>query len=325
MKSNVNKKADLESAFLYRVDYSMKFLLYRNVLEPHRKVEIDQNKFSELKRAREGLFQILAIEEKYDLVIRNYLSFEKVINDTSLHGLMITDRSWSDFMEHIQSANLVIMNLLSICRSYIDHLPQHLSCVFLDSSPSIIDSFHTKRRDVYNDFLGYRTLYALRNHVQHSGLPVQSFTMSGAWVDGRAACSHSAVPFLSVTELDKDKSIKKDIIKELKEIGDKIDLRLLVRQNMSAFSTVHKFVRELIETQTKTWDKVIEENISVFTQQTGEKPIGLSAFNIDDHENVLEEFSLFEDMIKRREYLESKNRCITNVEKHFITGQINYR
>lgn len=36
----------------------------------------------------------------------------------------------------------------------------------------------------------------------------------------------------------------------------------------------------------------------------------------------MREISIFDDVIKRRRYLESRNRTFENLEKHFITGQI---
>ena len=146
----------------------MRYVLRREVLESTAEKQISEGGFREICAARRNLFELLAIEEKYDLLVRNYLGFEQVVYDSSINGVLYTERSWSDFIEHIQAANLAIMNLLAMCRSYVDHTPQHLSAIFpnLQEKKTI---FHNERKTVHSEFLGYRALYEIRNHVQHCG------------------------------------------------------------------------------------------------------------------------------------------------------------
>jgi len=238
-----------------------------------------------------------------------------------MNSLLYRERSWSDLIEHIQAANLAVMNLLAMCRSYIDHAPQHLSAIFPDF-PEKKDAFHNERKTVYSEFLGYRALYEIRNHVQHCGLPVHSFTLGGSWLDTREACRHNAIPYVSVDELAKDKSFNKKILQELQGMGKKIDLRLLIRENMSAFGRIHKCVRKLTKDLADDSEKIVSDCLKDFEENYDSHLIGLSIMKLDIQGKVINKSYIFDDMVKRRKYLEEKNNILVNVERHFITGQI---
>ncbi len=299
----------------------MRFILRRQMLDSEVEKPISEIYFREVSGARQALFELLAIEEKYDLLIRNYLGFEQVVYGSSINGLLYREISWSDFIEHIQSANLAVMNLLAMCRSYIDHVPQHLSTIFPDQ-PEKTEAFHQERRTVYTEFLGYRALYEIRNHVQHCGLPVHSFTLGGSWLDTREACRHNAIPYVSVEELVKDGSFNKRILNELRGVGERVDLRLLVRENMSAFGRIHKCVRALTQERAKDSEITIDECLKDFAANHHPDLSGLVIMSLDAKGEVLDRSALFDDMVKRRKYLEVKNKTLINAERHFVTGQI---
>src|SRR5690554_1042377 len=281
----------------------MKYVLRREVLASTAEKQISEARFQEISEARQNLFELLAIEEKYDLLVRNYLGFEQVVYDSSITGLLYTERSWSDFIEHIQAANLAVMNLLAMCRSYVDHAPQHLSAIY-PGLPEKKDAFHDERKSVYTEFLGYRALYEIRNHVQHCGLPVHSFTLGGSWLDTREACRHNAIPYVSVEELVKDGSFNKRILNELRGVGERVDLRLLVRENMSAFGRIHKCVRALTQERAKDSEITIDECLKDFAANHHPDLSGLVIMSLDAKGEVLDRSALFDDMVKRRKYLE---------------------
>lgn len=299
----------------------MKYVFRRDVLASTTEKPISEASFREICKARQNLFELLAIEEKYDLLVRNYLGFEHVIYDSSINSLLYTELSWSDFIEHIQATNLAVMNLLAMCRSYIDHTPQHLSVIF-PNLPERKEAFDNERKTVHSEFIGYRALYEIRNHVQHCGLPAHSFTLGGGWLDTREACSHNAIPYVSVVELAKDNSFNKKILQELKNMGEKIDLRLLIRENMSAFGRIHKCVRALTKDIAEDSERIISDCLEDFAKNYDSDLTGLSIMELDTKGYVINKSFLFDDMVRRRKYLEKKNKTLVNMERHFITGQI---
>lgn len=239
-------------------------------------VTIDGADYESLHRAREGLSGLLAIEEKYDLLVRSYVSFERVIHELALSNLMFSESSWSDFIDHMQAVNLELMSHLAMCRTYVDHVPQNLNGVFGPSS-SQAEQFKEATSHEYDAVLGYRVFYALRNYVQHCGLPVHSLTFSSRWLrDGENAdCVHAVEPYLSTVALAKEGGFKSKVLAELHGIGEKVDIRPLVRENMSSFGRLHKLVRLTVNSQSKDWDTDIEEAINCYSKAHGEGLVGL--------------------------------------------------
>lgn len=282
---------------------------------------ITESEYQDLLTARRGLLDLLAIEEKYDLLLRNFVSFERTVHDTTLSSLYFSERSWSDFIDRMQDLNLEVMNLLSMCRTYVDHIPQHLSAIFGQDSAEKL-SFIERTKAEYDTTLGYRALYALRNYVQHSGLPIHSMTFNNKWVDERKACNHSVSPYILTETLEKDGSFKRSVLSELKQIGERVDLRTLVLENMSSFSRLHKFVRTLVQEKVTQCDAILIGAQERFLSEHGGDILGLAAVKVDEVGSHVSVNSLFDDLIKRRQYLASKNRPMTNIEKHFITSRI---
>lgn len=73
----------------------------------------------------------------------------------------------------------------------------------------------------YDARLGYRVMEALRNYVQHRGLPLHSITVGGGWIDteeGRRRKEKTTL-YLNVDTLAEDKDFKKDVLDELRS-GD---------------------------------------------------------------------------------------------------------
>lgn len=284
-------------------------------------VSLTEVEYEQLLVARRGLLDLLSVEEKYDLLLRNFVSLERAIHEITLTRMVYSKSSWSDFIESMQAVNLEVMNLLSMCRTYIDHMPQHLSAIFGSGSEEQ-ESFKKEVQLEYDSTLGYRVLYALRNYVQHRGLPIHSMSYNNQWVDERRACSHSVTPFISVEVLEREGDFKKKVLEELKKIGERVDLRLLVLENMSSFARLHKLVRSLVEEKAKQWESSLSGARERFLREHGGELHGLSAVKVESDGQRVCVDSLFDDMIKRRRHLVTKNGLIVNVEKHFITNRV---
>lgn len=107
----------------------MRYQVQRLLLGLDNRIDLTESDWIALRAALNGAKHALAIEEKYDLVVRNEMAFERSVLDAALENLFRPSGSWSEFMNHVQESNLVLMNLLSTCRMYVDHVPQHLGKV----------------------------------------------------------------------------------------------------------------------------------------------------------------------------------------------------
>jgi len=299
----------------------MPFQLTTFVLGSNGSTVLSESDYKALLKARESSFQALAIEEKFGLVIQNFLDFERTLNDLALSSLVSMDYEWSAFIDSIQLVNRQLVNLLSTCRLYVDHIPQHLNSLFGPSAAQAA-KFTDATSKEYDSSLGYRVMYALRNYVQHSGFPVHSLKIGGGWLEPLkpSKSRHMVNAFVSIAELEKEPQFKKTVLEELKALGPTVDIKQMVRQNHSSFSRLHAYVRTLISPDLKQWDALLESTLVQWKSTHGEAT-GLSVVEVDDKNHIVAEHSIFDDMIKRRRYLASKNMTVTNMELHYVSSE----
>lgn len=77
----------------------MKYLLRKVVLDKVPEIEITAEEYAEFDKARNILSNAFAIEEKYEIVIANYLDFEKQILNTTTGYMVREHLDYSDFFE----------------------------------------------------------------------------------------------------------------------------------------------------------------------------------------------------------------------------------
>jgi len=77
----------------------MKYLLRKDVLGKVPEIEITAEEYAEFEKARNILSNALAIEEKYEIVIANYLDFEKQILDATA-SYMVRELGWTPLVGH---------------------------------------------------------------------------------------------------------------------------------------------------------------------------------------------------------------------------------
>lgn len=301
----------------------MNFFLLERVLNSKDQISITGQEFEDIRKAKLITLEALAIEEKYYLLLQNYLDFEKSLHDHALNSLLFRDYDWSDKVDDIHSINKSLVNLLSAGKMYVDHIPQHLNTVF-DPSLAESEAFDKSTNTQYDSSFGYRVLAALRNHTQHSDFPIQSLTYNMNWINftGKRLCRHSATANIHIDAIARNKKFKPSIKAELEAIGEKVDIKPIVRQYVSSFAVLHKQVRALLEPVSAIWDKKITDASTKFRSHFLRDAIGLHATSISENGEFDEQLSIFTDVIDRRRYLERRATTIANLDVHFISGDI---
>jgi len=100
-------------------------------------VPITPERYSALCSARSTLIDAGAFEQRYEILLGNYIAFETFCAEWSLRSDIEMDHRYETWAMVILEGNRHVMNLLSAARSYADHVVrdfQHLSL-----SPSFKD------------------------------------------------------------------------------------------------------------------------------------------------------------------------------------------
>jgi hypothetical protein len=76
----------------------MRYVLRKAVLGKVPEIEITEENYLALQDARKVLANALAIEEKYEILICNYLEFEKQILNDTVYCMVRDNTGYSDFL-----------------------------------------------------------------------------------------------------------------------------------------------------------------------------------------------------------------------------------
>lgn len=223
----------------------MKYLLYKAVLDEAPEIEITEDEYEKLKEARSLLSSALAIEINYEILINNYLDFEKHLLNMSIDCLVRNDSlDYLGFFEVRLNMNIRLINLLTACRLYFDQLEHHTKN-FAVYITDIAEQVEKLRSNEYDSNKEYRFIEALRNYVQHRGLPVHWILLNRRRT--RSEDDHLLEYSIELASLrsylEEDGKFKKKVLAELDE---KIDIKVATRSYLDSISNVHKSVSYMI-------------------------------------------------------------------------------
>ena len=167
---------------------------------------------------------------------------------------------------------------------------------------------------------------ALRNHVQHSGLPVHGVTTNQGWtsLDETGMLRFGLTPYVEARFLRENPKFNKRVLREIEGLGGKLDLKRLVREYIEGLSVVHSRIRDLLREKSREWESVLDGAILRLREECeGSTELWLvRAVSLTDGQQA-EEFQVFTDFNDRRKYLQKKNEApLTNLSRRFATSEM---
>jgi hypothetical protein len=286
-------------------------------------IELSEEEFEATKTAKNSLLQILFIEEKFDLVLQNYLEYEAELLNSAARNMLFREESNSWIHSERNLISRRIVNLLTTGRLYLDQSIHHVKSVYTGDSEKL-DRIRKERSIQYDSRLGYRVLEALRNYVQHRGFPIQAISFPTVRVEREVESRilFTLVPYILVNALEDDGKFKRSVLEELKTKGEKIDIRPLVRQYIAGLGEVHDKTRELLEGDRQAWEEVIRAKIKRFEAAYGSASSTIAVVAESEEGRVIERELVFTDIIERRKAFERRNRLLDSLSLRFVTNEI---
>jgi hypothetical protein len=281
---------------------------------------ISAERYSALSEARRSLGVALAVEEKLTLVLENYVEFENEILSAGLGQIVFHVKSWSDRMSQSYRFNRRLINLLTAGRMYLDHLEHDLNELHAgQSAPRDLISLSKKQQ--YDSLLGYRVMEALRNYVQHRGLPVHGIDHWGSWkVDPtRETAANVVTPFLRVSALREDGKFKRSVLTELEELGERLDVKPFVREYVEGIGHIHTSFRELIASDLERWDHLITDAINDCVNAGAEHSINF-AIAARRKGDIVKLLIFSDNPTIRRKWLTQRTASLTHYSKQVVTN-----
>ncbi|MCD9463030.1 hypothetical protein CJF25_08520 [Photobacterium phosphoreum] len=297
------------------------FFVKQMILGPTVALRIDESEFEKLKLSREILLSAKAIEEKYDLLISNFLELEKEILSQLAEHMIFSQFSYQDMYNLRSVLNRRVANLLTSTRLYCDQIEKHVRTC-MKGEKKFGKEVKAYFSDEYDTNFEYRFMEALRNHVQHYGLAVHSLSLPSKWVGENE--SEQMINQLKINstkdELSQNKEFKSSVFSEMPE---KVELTKAIRIYIGCFSNVHKRIRDLINFNVSLSRADIEDVIHRYKEVNAGDAIGISAYSVeeDDPSSMpIDKISILLDWDNVRLNLNGKNQSYKNMSKWYVSG-----
>jgi len=233
----------------------------------------------------------------------------------------IYKKDFNLYVEEIHLLNRRIINLLTTCRQYLDQIPHDFKMIF-PSEPKLIEIINDIKSVQYDKVIGYRIMEALRNYVQHRGLPSHMLKHKITADNGSSMNRHTIDFVLRVEDLLEDTKFKKSVLDELKSFGDKVCLKMYLRQYVYSLYDIHKNLREILERDITKWKKQIIDTFDRFEEKYGKTEyLTIARIHNARTQNQKDRFFIMRDILERLEWLIEKNELHSNLESHFIASE----
>lgn len=294
------------------------------ITSPGYRAEITKGKANKLVSASRKALEISLLEEKYDYLIENYLELEEENFRIASRYLVLGSFGFNTFQNDRGSLARRIINLLTACRIYLDHTPHHLKKIFITDGEA--KKFKEVTHMQYESSLEYRFVEALRNYVQHRGLPIHSITYGEGVVDypRDKRVKYLVVPRILLEELSTDTGFKKSVLNEMLDShGKEVSAIPILRVYVERLSTIHDETRKLLDREIdrarrflfgeKEW--LEKRKVS----EDGNLLLGFEKINAKGYQVEEQYFPLY--VLPRIAELRKRNKQLTRLANTFITNE----
>ena len=297
----------------------MKYLVRKQVLAPVPEYAISREEFHKAQRSQSTLRNALSIEEKYEILLSNFIEFEQTALTQVLSNAVRDLDTYDEFFENRVALNARLVNFLSAARLYLDQLPQHMIGETADESHARKERLKAKCADQYDAHFEYRFMEALRNYVQHRGIPIHLTTYQSRWQDGP---DHRYMEFsirLVATreKLREDGRFKANI---LAEMPLEVEIPHALRQYVEAISEIHCFARGTIQAEVVGARDYVESLHARYAQLYDKSLATLSAIELDDDQRLIKSVPLGLEWDDVRIGLQKRNRKLANLTKRSVVS-----
>lgn len=300
----------------------IQFVVHQEKNNQVKQIELIEHEYLALSNARKILSKVLNHEELYDQIIESYIDAKSVMYEMSIRS--ISAGTVLDYVKnHIYRSKLnrLYFNTLNLSKLYLDrHYREYkdrngsikkVTC-FAESitkSQLDIEKIEKHRSDLYGKNPDYVLGCELRNFVQHSSLPVKTFT-SGV----RYSPTEDQAFAIFHIPLDKqmllDGGVKKTC---LSEYDEKIDLHNVMDGYIQAISEMHLKSRELVEECVSQCELLIDQKRREIEAEYKNCEYGIDVVDLDKEKRL---FSLNLEWFSVAKYLKEKNSHTLNYGRY---------
>jgi hypothetical protein len=280
---------------------AMRHCIHLGVFGDHPFVDISSEDFELIKRAKDNVFVLLDIEVKFDIVIANYLEYERDLLDLALSYMARHRATWFSFQDAKMLINRRLANLLTASRLYTDQLRHDLACIF-GGDAELPTQVERALSEQYDGRLGYRLMEKIRNFIQHKSLPITHLSYPTSRKERDSLLHHCVVAGVTLSDL-REQGFNRAILAELEAVNkDAIDITPFTRQYVEGLGHVHEVVRRGTGVELAAWKATTLETLQRYQDVCPSTTVKrVVAYRLDDQDKTVDEVSVFTEGVERLE------------------------
>lgn len=210
-------------------------------------LSITDHHAEDLFNARELLLSALHHEQSFASVGENYYEFEESRHSLGLRHSPAQPDTMSDRWHRTYEIGRRLNNLLASCRFYLDFSKQRTGKE-LNLKSVIASEVEEVSKKYYDASFSYRLMEALRNYMQHRGMPIEGLVFDMGWTGPRehgGQYKKSVELSVSVDQLRDDCNFKRSVAGELEDHAKKGKLKLVshIKSYVSDLYMLHDCAR----------------------------------------------------------------------------------
>ncbi len=267
-------------------------------------VPLTEAEYKAIERSVERLRLFNMIEDKFRLMLENYVEFETDRAKVALSDMVFVGWDWHGGIEKITKLARRCLNVLNAAKMYTDQVESDLDDAFGEESEQR-KSVRAAFREEYDNNPEYRCGYHLRTHAQHHGLSLTGVSTGSSTIflgGEEYRLEYRLTPQINFSHLQNSHRIKRKVMPDFAALADsngQIDLAHLMRVYVGCIMNVHKKVRASLDADLVANREIYRNAMLRFATVHGNSDY--IEFVAMDGGLVTSSDMLFKDFIKRTE------------------------
>lgn len=285
------------------------------------KVIIDKAEYEEITDARKLVWDILLVKELFSYIVRNFLILENKIQEIEIEAKDNPDKfreqciNGSFRLENSHICNLLMMNLLTTCNSYLDsfnYKGQNRSRELFIGEDDIRSNLELIVNKYHNKDIIYTLFKKLRNYAQHHSSPITGSptNINQAIKIGFTVDISKILKQLNQEELKKylETELPNYYQEELGKYPKQLDIRPLNKEYILLLKNIHEEFKNKLDYEFHNSKNIIEQKVKYYchddspssafeiykqNEENGnlERRLDVSLNLFDNWERVIEKYS----------------------------------
>jgi hypothetical protein len=284
---------------------------------------IEAAEYEAVRKSQDICCLVLLFEERFQLALDNFHEWETELLEQAQSALLWNTNDFSTAMQQRLKLDRRFVNLLSSLRLYLDQSDHNISQICGKESRELKEIKEFKN-SLYDNHFGFRLLEALRNHVQHSSLPLNTISYGSRRVESKDGfyVQFSVAPKISWEELSENEKFTKRVLEELKDKTDYFDLRLAAREYIDCLTLLHAQIRGTLREHFSNSRAIYEMAIERHSKIGGHKVKHIRMDALEDDGRSLGRVELVDEFLKLHDALRAKNSKVLDIRRSFASNAL---